>query len=82
MRVFFFFVMVIFLGIFYLLFKTAQESFVNDPEEQRGVLINLKEKQDDITRTSTAIDQLQDRSNKQQEQITRLESIIAMIQAK
>ena len=76
------FAITLFLTVMYLLLITVQEPL--DPEEQQGVLLNFKEKLNemDIPRTSVLIDQYQNRSDKQQERITRLQTIHAMIQSK
>jgi len=83
MRTLIFGMVILSLVIVYFLFMTIQESFI-DPEQQRGVLINFKEKikKSNVSQMTSSIDKLQDHSNKQQEQITRLQSIIATIQAK
>ena len=76
----------IFVGVFFilLLFMTVKEPLENemDPELQKGTINQLSINIANTGVTSSAIQVLQDKADKQQEQITRIESSLAMIEAK
>jgi hypothetical protein len=53
-----------------------------DPDQQRGKINHFKKELNEFNMTSTSIDSLQDKADKQQEQVIRLESIMATLEAK
>ena len=79
MRVFFLF----FIAVCFLLWtSTIKEAFEINPEQQRGTILQFKSMLTNYGVTSSEIQIIQDRADKHQEQITRIEAILTQIVSK